>query len=133
MGDDLAVLYEVKDMGDQGSRLRMLATTLNLGVKYTLPTYKKLSFGFLSSSRFQSDFSWTEVRLSANYAPCKFFSMGASVATGTIGTGFGWMINLHPAGFNLFAGMDYTCLNLVKPGVPKNSTTTVNFGINIPF
>ena len=133
MGDDLAVLYEVKDMGDQGSRLRMLATTLNVGVKYTLPTYKKLSFGFLSTSRFQSDFSWTEVRLSANYAPCKFFSMGANVATGTIGSGLGWMINLHPSGFNLFAGMDYTCLNLVKPGVPKNSTTTVNFGINIPF
>lgn len=133
MGDDLAVLYEVKDMGDQGSRLRMLATTLNLGVKYTLPTYKKLCFGFLSSSRLQGDFSWTEVRLSANYAPCRFFSMGANVATGTIGTGLGWMINLHPGGFNLFAGMDYTCLELAKPGVPKNSTTTVNFGINIPF
>lgn len=133
MGDDLAVLYEVKDMGDQGSRLRMLATTLNLGVKYTLPTYKKLCFGFLSSSRLQGDFSWTEVRLSANYAPCRFFSMGANVATGTIGTGLGWMINLHPAGFNLFAGMDYTCLELAKPGVPKNSTTTMNFGINIPF
>lgn len=133
MGDDLAVLYEVKDMGDQGSRLRMLATTINIGAKYTLPTYKALSFGLLSSSRLQGHFSWTEVRLSANYAPCRFFSMGANVATGTIGSGLGWMINLHPTGFNLFAGMDYTCLKLAKPGVPTNSTTTVNFGINIPF
>ena len=133
MGDDLAVLYEVKDMGDQGSRLRMLATTINIGAKYTLPTYKALSFGLLSSSRLQGEFSWTEVRLSANYAPCRFFSMGANVATGTIGSGLGWMINLHPTGFNLFAGMDYTCLKLAKPGVTTNSTTTVNFGINIPF
>ncbi|MGN0214712.1 MAG: DUF5723 family protein [Muribaculaceae bacterium] len=133
MGDDLAVLYEMKDMGDHGSRLRMLATTVNIGAKYTLPTYKALSFGALSSTRLQGKFTWTELRLSANYTPCKFFSMGANVATGNCGTGFGWIINLHTTGFNLFAGMDYTCLKLAKPGVPENSTTSLNFGWNIPF
>ena len=133
MGDDLAVLYEMKDMGDRGRRTRMLAPTINVGAKYTLPAYKALSFGVLSSSRLQGDFSWTELRLSANFAPCRFFSMGANVATGNLGTGLGWLINIHPTGFNLFVGMDYTCMKLAKPGVPENSSTSINFGWNIPF
>lgn len=133
MGDDLAVLYEMKDMGDRGRRTRMLAPTVNVGAKYTLPAYKALSFGVLSSSRLQGDFSWTELRLSANFAPCRFFSMGANVATGNLGTGLGWLINIHPTGFNLFVGMDYTCMKLAKPGVPENSSTSINFGWNIPF
>ena len=133
MGDDLAVLYEMKDMGDRGSRTRMLAPTVNIGAKYTLPAYKALSFGALSSSRLQGDFSWTELRLSANFAPCRFFSMGANVAAGNLGTGLGWLINIHPTGFNIFVGMDYTCLKLAKPGVPENKSTSINFGWIVPF
>lgn len=133
MGDDLAVLYEMKDMGDRGSRTRMLAPTVNIGAKYTLPAYKALSFGALSSSRLQGDFSWTELRLSANFAPCRFFSMGANVAVGNLGTGLGWLINIHPTGFNIFVGMDYTCLKLTKPGVPENKSTSINFGWIVPF
>ena len=133
MGDDLAVLYEMKDMGDRGSRTRMLAPTVNIGAKYTLPAYKSLSFGALSSSRLQGDFSWTELRLSANFAPCRFFSMGANVAAGNLGTGLGWLINIHPTGFNIFVGMDYTCLKLAKPGVPENKSTSINFGWIVPF
>ena len=133
MGDDLAVLYEMKDMGDRGSRTRMLAPTVNIGAKYTLPAYKALSFGALSSSRLQGDFSWTELRLSANFAPCRFFSMGANVVAGNLGTGLGWLINIHPTGFNIFVGMDYTCLKLAKPGVPENKSTSINFGWIVPF
>ena len=59
--------------------------------------------------------------------------MGANVATGNLGTGLGWLINIHPTGFNLFVGMDYTCMKLAKPGVPENSSTSINFGWNIPF
>ncbi len=133
IGDDLSALYELTDMGDKGSRTRMLASTINLGVKYTLPTYKALSFGLLNTTRLQGDFTWTEFRASANYAPSRLFSMGVSAAAGTNGMGLGWMLNLHPNGFNLFAGMDYANFRLAKQGVPLSSNTAVNVGINFPF
>ena len=120
-------------MGDRGSRTRMLASTINLGVKYTLPTYKALSFGLLNTTRLQGDFTWTEFRASANYAPSRLFSMGVSAAAGTNGMGLGWMLNLHPNGFNLFAGMDYANFRLAKQGVPLSSNTAVNVGVNFPF
>lgn len=133
MADELARVYELKDMGDQGGRTRMLASTINLGGKYTLPAYRKLCFGVLATAHLQSSYSWFEARGSVNYAPCSWFSMSVSGAAGNNGAGLGWMINLHPVGFNLFAGMDYTCFKLAKPGVPENSNTTVNIGINFPF
>ncbi len=131
-GDDLASMYEMQYMGDKGPRTRMLNTTINLGVQYTLPTYKGLSFGLLNTNRVIGNDTYSDFRLSANFAPCRFFSMGANVVTGSYGTGFGWLINLHPTGFNLFAGMDYASFRWTKQGVPMTSTA-LNVGVNIPF
>lgn len=133
IGDEIAKIYELKDMGDQGSRMRMLASTINVGAKYTLPAYKKLCFGLLATARLQSSYSWFEARGSVNYSPCSWFAMSVSGAAGNNGAGLGWMLSLHPKGFSLFAGMDYTCLKLAKPGIPENNSTTVNIGINFPF
>ena len=133
IGDNLSDLYELKDMGNIGGRSTSLATTMNLGVEYTLPMYKKLSFGLLNTTRFQSDYTWTEFRLSANFAPCKFFSMGITGAVGTFGSAFGWIVNLHPTGFNLFVGMDHTIFGLSEMGIPSSKATSVNLGVNFPF
>ena len=133
IGDNLSDLYELKDMGNIGGRSTSLATTMNLGVEYTLPMYKKLSFGLLNTTRFQSDYTWTEFRLSANFAPCKFFSMGINGAVGTFGSAFGWIVNLHPTGFNLFVGMDHTIFGLSEMGIPSSKATSVNLGVNFPF
>lgn len=131
--DDISALYELNDMGDSGSRIKKLGATVNVGVRYSMPFYRKLSVGLLSSTRFQGDYSSTECRLSANIAPCKIFSAGVNVVTGTYGTGYGWLINFHPKGFNLFLGMDRTVTKLAKQGVPLSSNASVNLGINFPF
>lgn len=131
--DDISALYELNDMGNSGSRTKMLGATLNLGVRYSMPFYRKLTVGLLNNTRFQGDYTSTEFRLSANVAPCKIFSAGVNVATGTYGTGFGWLINFHPKGFNLFLGMDRTFTKLAKQGVPLSSNASVNLGINFPF
>lgn len=133
MGDDLSALYELTDNGDMGSRTKMLAATLNLAAEYTLPVYRNLTFGLLNSTRFQGKYTWTEFRLSANIAPVKIFSAGINLAAGTYGCSFGWLLNFHSTGFNLFLGMDNTFFNLAKQGVPLNSNASVNFGINFPF
>lgn len=130
---DLGKLYQLEDNGVLDSRTRALAATVNLGVVYELPSYRKLHFGLLNSTRINGDYSWTQFRLSANIAPVKFFSADANFMVGSYGVGFGWLINFHTTGFNLFAGMDHTVGKLTKEGVPLNSNNAVNFGINFPF
>lgn len=131
--EGLSELYELRDAGDQGGRTKMLGATLNLGAEYTFPYYKKLTFGLLNSTRIQGKYSWTEFRLSANVAPVKSFSAGMNFAAGTYGCAFGWVLNYHPNGFNLFLGMDRTMGSLAKQGIPLSSNASVNLGINFPF
>lgn len=131
--DDFDKLYQLDDKGNIGSRSRTLGATLNVGVEYALPMYRKLTFGLLSSSRLAGKYSWTEARISANVAPVKCFSAGINFAAGTYGVAFGWILNYSYTGFNIFVGMDNTHCKLAKQGVPLNSNMAVNFGINFPF
>ncbi|MCM1110791.1 MAG: DUF5723 family protein [Clostridium sp.] len=131
--DDISALYELENMGDQGGRTTALGATMNVGAQYTFPLYRKLNFGLLNTTRIQGDYSWTDFRLSANVAPVKCFDATADIAMGTFGFSFGWMLNLHVPGFNLFLGMDHTPGKLAKQGVPLSSNGQVNFGINFLF
>ncbi|MDE6537053.1 MAG: hypothetical protein K2M13_03325 [Muribaculaceae bacterium] len=133
MKDDLSRLYQLKNMGHKNSHTRGLATTLNFGVEYELPYYRKLHFGFLNSTRIYGPFTSTQFRLSANVAPVKCFSADVNMGLGTYGADFGWMLNVHTTGFNLFLGMDHTLGKLAKQGVPLSSNASLNFGINFPF
>lgn len=128
--DDVSALYELDDMGDQGSQTRPLGATMNIGALYTFPYYRKLKFGLLNTTRIQGKFSWTDFRLSANVMPCKIFDAAINMSAGTFGVGFGWLLNLHCPGFNFFLGMDRTPFKLAKPGVPMGLNAQFNMGIN---
>ncbi len=131
--NDLSALYELEDMGDQGGTTTGLGATLNTGVQFTLPSYKPLSFGLLNTTRIQGEYSWTDFRLSANIAPVKCLDGGINMSMGTFGMGFGWIVNFHTTGFNMFVGMDKTFGKLAKQGIPLSSNGSVNLGINFPF
>lgn len=131
--NDLEELYQLTDDGTSGSHTTMVATTLRFGAKYTLPVYRPLSFGLLNTTRLQGHYTWTEFRLSANVAPVKVLSATANMAVGTYGFSFGWLLNVHPKGFNLFAGMDHTPGKLAKQGLPLSGNAQFNMGINFPF
>lgn len=131
--DDLALLYQLDNNGEMSSRTRALAATINVGAQYEFPIYRKLHFGLLNSTNINGRYTWTQFRLSANVAPVKFFSADVNVVAGTYGLGFGWLLNIHPKGFNLFLGMDQMVGKLAKQGVPLNSNASFNFGINFPF
>ena len=136
MRDDLCKLIQFIPENDGqsiGSTKKSLTSTLNVGVNYEFPYYNKLTFGLLSSTRFCGDFTRTSLRLSANVQPAKVFSASINGVYDTFGVGFGWMLNLHATGFNLFLGMDQTFCNLAKQGVPLGSNAQVNFGLNFPF
>lgn len=130
---DLANLYELEDKGEVGGRSTMLGATMNIGGEYTAPFYRKLTFGLLNTTRINGKYSWTQFRLSANVAPAKAFSAGVNFAIGTFGTSFGWIVNVHPKGFNLFLGMDHTISKLAKQGLPLSGNTELSMGINFPF
>lgn len=130
---DLDKLYQLQDKGNIGSRSRTLGATLNVGVDYAFPLYRKLHFGLLSTTRFAGRYTWSEARVSANIHPAKCFSADVNFAVGTYGVGFGWLLNLHTKGFNLFLGMDRTLGEVTKQFVPLNSNASVNFGMNFPF
>lgn len=131
--DQISDFLNLMDNGDQGKRSTGIGTTLNAGVEYTLPTYRKLSFSLLGTARMRDKYSWNEARLSANWAPAKWFSGGVNVAAGTFGTSAGWIVNLHPKGFNLFVGMDRFIGKVSKEYIPLKSNASLNMGMNIEF
>ena len=123
MTDESSAIYELDNNGDMGSRKQMLGATLNLGAEYTLPSYKKLSFGALSTTRFQGDYigndTWTEFRVSANWTPWKSLSIGANALTGTYGFGYGAIIR--------FSGLHFAVDRIGNLGA------NFYFGTNIVF
>lgn len=133
LGNGLSSLYELEDMGDQGSVSKSIGTTINLGASYNLPTYKKLTFGFLSTSHIEKNFSWIDARASVNWAPYTFLSGSLSAAYGTFGSSIGWMLNLHPKWFSIYLAMDQITGTLTKQYIPLSGAGTFHVGMNIPF
>ena len=49
--DQITDFINLKDQGDTGGRTTGIGATLNFGAEYTLPVYKKVKFGALSTTR----------------------------------------------------------------------------------
>ncbi len=131
--DDLEDLFKMKASGE-GKKKAVLGATLNIGALYTFPWYKKLKFGFLESTRINGKYSWSEGRFSANVAPVKCFDASVSYAISSFGSSFGWVLNLHTRGFNLFLGSNHQFFKVTPQYVPvKRANMNINIGINFPF
>lgn len=132
-GDQLSDFYNLQDQGDQDSRTTGIGARMNFGVSYTLPKYDKLSFGLLSATRFLGKHSWTEGRLSANWAPLKWLDGNVNVAVNTYTASFGWLVNVHPKGFNFFVGMDHLIGKVSNEMIPLSSNAALSLGFNVLF
>ena len=131
--DQIADFANLQNDGDQGSERTMLAATARLGAEYVLPVYSPVSFGLLLQHRFDGDYSWTEGRLSANYKPLKWVDGGVNVALNSFTASAGWVVNVHPSGFNFFIGMDHILGTTTKEFIPLSSNASLNMGMNIAF
>ena len=132
-GDQLADFANLTDEGDQGGRTTGIGATLNVGAEYTFPLYRKLKFGLLSSTRFNGKYTWTEGRLSANVSPLKWIDGGINFALNSYTASCGWVLNVHPKGFNIFIGMDHVLGKMSKEFIPLSSNASVNLGFNVTF
>ena len=133
MRNALEELYQPETDGNVGSRTQALNATINIGALYTLPVYRKATFGLLNTTRIAGRYTWTDFRVSANVAPVKVLSLGVNGSFGTMGCGFGWLLNLHCPGFNLFLAQDHTFSKLAKQGVPLQPQASASFGMNVLF
>lgn len=131
--DQLADFANLQNDGDQGGETNALAATARLGAEYVLPAYKPLSFGLLLQHRFDGAFSWSEGRLSANYAPVKWLNGGVNIAVNSFTTSAGWVLNIHPKVFNFFIGMDHILGKTTKEFIPLSSNASLNLGMNVSF
>jgi len=132
-GDQLADFANLKDEGNHGGRTTGIGATFNAGCEYVLPMYRKIKFGFLSSTRIRSSYTWTEGRLSANYAPLKWLDGGINLAVNSFTTSFGWVLNIHPKGYNFFIGMDHLLGKMSKEAIPLSSNANVALGMSITW
>lgn len=132
-GDQLADFTNLEDWGDQGGTTTGIGATINVAGEYILPVYRQVSFGLLSSTRLNGDFTWTEARLSANYRPLKWLDGGINFAVGTYTTSFGWNLNFHPKGFNFFVGMDHLLGKTSKEMIPLSSNANVALGMSVTW
>ena len=131
--DQFADFANLKDKGDQGGRTTGIGATLNVGCQYNLPSYRKMTFGFLSSTRFNGPYTWTEARLSANWTPLKWLDGGVSFAANSFTTSMGWVLNVHPKGYNFFIGMDHLLGSTSKEMIPLSSNANLALGMAVSF
>lgn len=132
-GDQISDFANLTTDGDKGGRTTGIGMTFNAGCEYTFPLYRNLKFGFLSTTRINGKYSWTEGRLSANVAPLKFIDGGLSFAVNSFTASCGWVVNIHPKGFNVFVGMDHILGKTSKEYIPLSSNASVNLGFNVAF
>lgn len=131
--DQLSQFANLQDKGDKGGRTTGLGMTINVGASYTLPAYKKMKIGMLSSTRFISKYTRTEVRASANWMPLRWLDGCVSLAGGTYGFDCGWLLNIHPAGVNFFIGMDHIPGKFSKEFIPLSSNASLTMGLSVSF
>lgn len=118
--------------GESSSKTSALGATLNLGALYTLPYYENLKFGFLSSTRIQGKYSWSEGRFSANVAPVEWFDASLNYAISSFGSSLGWLINFHPNKFNFFIGSDHQFFKITPQFLPVGKAN-MSFSMGINF
>ena len=131
--DQLLDFMHLSDDGDDGARLTGIGGTLNVGLQYTVPTYRQLRVGLLgtTSSSFGWKYRWSELRLSGNIAPVDWFEGSLSLGVNSYSFNTGFLANFHTKGFNFFLGMDAILGKMSKEFIPLNSNGGVSLGFNI--
>ena len=136
LGDDFQDLAKFYRTAKDASKFKMLTMTLNFGAEYVMPFYKGLTAGFLSSSRFNGPYTWSEGRFYANLKPCDWFSFATNYAISSYGSTMGAALGFHAAGFNMFLGADAIGFKYAKAtaeGIPYpygQLHLGLNFGIS---
>lgn len=130
--EDFKNLVKVYDQGTEKEKVKLDAT-FRFGAEYTMPFAHWISVGELITVRSGIN-EFSEARSSLILAPSKWFDMTGNVAFSSYGTAYGFMINLHPAGLNLFLASDGIRAKVNPQNIPiEDFFANFVFGINMPI
>ena len=131
--DQMLDFANLRDKGDDGSRITGVGATVSAGCEYVIPTYRQLKLGLLGTARINGPYSWAEARLSGNIKPANWFDGALSFAVNNYTANFGFLANFHtPAkGLNFFIGMDRLIGKVSSEMIPLSSNGSISFGFNI--
>jgi hypothetical protein len=122
--DDFEDMIQFHPEKEDGSKKVSLNATFRLGAEYNVPGLEWLSVGELFTYRGGS-LPYTSSRTSVTLTPCGWFDFTGSYAFTSLGSTFGLLFNLHPAGLNLFVAVDRIKADFNRQFVPVN-----DFGLN---
>ncbi len=129
--DDLMNMANFYDDGTVSDFSTSLNPTVNLGAEYVIPYVKQISVGLLFSSQTNEFYTNNETRFFANISASKWFDISANYALTTLGNSYGWVLNFHPKGVNLFLGSDFMVTDVTPQYIPLNNiNSNVFFGLN---
>jgi hypothetical protein len=130
--EELVHFYE--DNTASSSSTNILHATVNIGAEYVLPSYNKLSFGILSSTKFAGKYTSTYAMLSTNIRPLKWIEASLNCTCSTYGTTLGGMLILHPGMFSLFVGSDAFFTRITPQYIPVGrANSNLCIGMNLEF
>lgn len=131
--EDFENLLHFKKEGESGSTTR-LRSTINIGGEYRL-LENKLGIGLLSSTRLYSPKAYTELTLSGNYRPVKWFE--ATLSYSFIHSKFktyGIALNFSPSWINFFIGSDYMLTKVTPQCLPRSGNAmNLYMGVSVPL
>ena len=83
-----------------------LSCSLNAGVKYRMPFYRRWSAGLNGYYKIGGPASWGEARLGTTVTPLDWLSLSANIGYGTFGTTGGAALSINALGINFFLSAD---------------------------
>lgn len=83
-----------------------LPVTINLGAKYRMPFYDRLSAGVLGTYRADSRYTFWDVRTGVAVTPADWFCISANYGYNSYGLTWGTAMSLTAACFNLHLALD---------------------------
>lgn len=105
----------------------------NLGAKYVMPFYDRMSAGLLCSY-YNRKASRFEARIGVDVCPVDQIDLALSLGRNSFGNLFGAIVNFRVSGVNLFAGIDGVSIKVNPQFIPvKSINTTLRAGMNIVF
>lgn len=134
--DGLVDMLNFYKAGDSGRSLEMLSCTVNIGAEYEMPFYRRMSVGFLSTTRISGHNTWSEGRFSLNLSPTDWFDFSTSYGISSFGSTWGAILNFNLPGFGLFIGTDNIPLHWSAPinnfmPVPyRRANVNLSFGLS---
>jgi hypothetical protein len=135
--DDMGELIHIEETKPT-THTQSLRTTLNVGAEFNVLD-NHIGFGVLSHTEFRPLYISSELTASVNFRPSNWFTatLSHTFCNRNAPGIFGFALNLHPRGLNLFVGMDYIDTTFVRystsvvPKRLKSFNTYFGLGFNL--